>query len=203
MREAHRGGPPRGDAGGAPLHLLRLEALKPGTPATARHLAGRFAGSLRPGGPRAIDAAWVAGILTPAELAIWRRLSGPDRRHAVDVARRADAELGNADRAALAAALLHDVGKLDSGLGTLARVPATLVGLAGFRRAVVPGNGRSSGLCRRIAMYLDHPARGAARLRAAGSDPLTVAWAAEHHLPEDRWSVPPAVGRVLHAADDD
>ena len=114
-----------------------------------------------------------------------------------------DAELANADRAALAAALLHDVGKLDSGLGTLARVPATLVGLAGFRRAVVPGNGRSSGLCRRIAMYLDHPARGAARLRAAGSDPLTVAWAAEHHLPEDLWSVPLAVGRILHAADDD
>jgi len=103
----------------------------------------------------------------------------------------------------LAAALLHDAGKLDSGLATWARVPATVAGLVGRRRLVGRWNGRSSGFRRRVALYLDHPARGAARLRAAGSDPLTVAWAAEHHLPEERWSVPAAVGRVLHAADDD
>jgi hypothetical protein len=150
-----------------------------------------------------VDAAWVAGILTPAELAVWRRLSGPDRRHAAAVARRVDAALEGADRPVLAAALLHDAGKLDSGLGTWARVPATLVGLVGRRRVVERWSRASSGVGRRVALYLDHPARGAARLRAAGSDPLTVAWAAEHHLPEDRWSVPPALGRVLHAADDD
>jgi hypothetical protein len=160
-------------------------------------------GSLRPGGPRPVDAAWASGLLSPAELAIWRRLSGPDRRHAVGVARRVDAALDHADRAVLAAALLHDSGKLDSGLGTWARVPATLVGLTGRRRLVRRWAGRPGGLRRRVALYLDHPARGAARLRAAGSDPLAVAWAAEHHLPEDRWSVPPGVGRVLHAADDD
>jgi hypothetical protein len=37
----------------------------------------------------------------------------------------------------------------------------------------------------------------------AGSAPLTVAWAAEHHLPADEWSVEPAVAAALHAADDD
>ena len=145
----------------------------------------------------------MAGVLTPAELAVWRRLSGPDRRHAVGVARRVDAAIGGADRPVLAAALLHDAGKLDSGLGTWARVPATVVGLLGRRRLVGRWSGRPRGFRRRVALYLDHPARGAARLRAAGCEPLTVAWAAEHHLPEDRWSVPPAVGRVLHAADDD
>jgi hypothetical protein len=158
---------------------------------------------LRPGGPQPVDAAWVAGILAPGELAVWRRLSGPDRRHAVGVARRVDAALGRPDRAVLAAALLHDTGKLDSGLGTWARVPATVLGLVARRPVVARWSRRPSGFRRRVALYLDHPARGAARLRTAGSDPLTVAWAAEHHLPEERWSVPPAVGRALHAADDD
>jgi len=37
----------------------------------------------------------------------------------------------------------------------------------------------------------------------AGSDPLTVTWAREHHLPADRWTVPAAVGAALKAADDD
>ena len=40
-------------------------------------------------------------------------------------------------------------------------------------------------------------------LALAGSDPLTVAWAREHHLPEDEWTVPTAVGEALKAADDD
>jgi hypothetical protein len=170
---------------------------------SARHLARRFAGSLLPGGPGPVDEAWVAGILSPGELAVWRRLSGPDRRHAVGVARRVDDALSGADRPVAAAALLHDAGKVDSGLGTLARVPATVVGLIGGRPRARAWAQRPRGVRRRVAIYLDHPARGAALLEAAGSAPLTVAWAAEHHLPPQRWSVPTAVGRVLAAADDD
>ena len=37
----------------------------------------------------------------------------------------------------------------------------------------------------------------------AFSDPLTVAWTREHHLPAEQWSVPPALGAALKAADDD
>jgi hypothetical protein len=135
---------------------------------------------------------------------VWRRLSGPDRRHSVVVARQviATAPVDDAGTV-LAAALLHDAGKLESGLGTLARVPATLVGLVGDRRRVSRWSRRPSGWRRQVAVYLDHPTRGAALLRDAGSDPLAVAWAAEHHLPEDRWTVPPAIGRALRAADDD
>jgi len=124
-------------------------------------------------------------------------MSGPDRRHAVGVARRVSVALPATDpaldrRAVLAAALLHDAGKVESGLGTLARVPATLIGLAARSRA----RGR-------VAVYLDHPARGARLLRDAGSAPLTAAWAAEHHLPPARWTVAPTLGAVLAAADDD
>ena len=174
-----------------------------GATATARHLTRRFAGSLLPRGPRPLDDAWAAGVLTPAELGVWRRMSGPDRRHAVGVARRVDEALRGGARPVLAAALLHDAGKIDSGLGTLSRVPVTVFALAGGRSRARTWVELPDGVRSRVAAYLDHPARGAALLRAAGSDPVTVAWAAEHHLPPDRWSVAPAIGRALAAADDD
>ena len=138
----------------------------------------------------------MASVLLPGERALWGRLSAPDRRHAVGVARSVAAALPGADRPVLAAALLHDVGKLDSGLGTFARVPATVVGAAA-------GRGRAARWPGRVGAYLDHPARGAARLRAAGSAPLTVTWAAEHHLPPARWSLPRSLADALAAADDD
>ena len=40
-------------------------------------------------------------------------------------------------------------------------------------------------------------------LAMAESDPLTVAWAREHHLPAEQWTVPASVGPVLKEADDD
>lgn len=160
------------------------------------HLARRFFGALDPRGPSPEDEAWVAGALSAGELGLWRRMSGPDRRHAVGVAREVVIRLGpGASRPVVAAALLHDVGKVDAGLGTLARVPATLVGLVARERAAA-GSGR-------VARYLRHDAIGADLLTAAGADPLTVAWAREHHLPADRWSVPPKIGKALKAADDD
>ena len=58
----------------------------------------------------------------------------------------------------MAGALLHDIGKLDSDLGTAGRVVATVVGprTARFRR------------------YHDHERIGADMLKVAGSSPVTV-----------------------------
>ena len=166
------------------------------------HLARRFVGSLRPGGPGADAEAWARSFLVPGEERLWARLSGPDRRHAVGVARRVEAALPGADRPVLAAALLHDVGKLDAGLGTYGRVVATLSGaVAGRSTAAAWSQGR--GFTRRVGLYLRHPELGADMLALAGSDPLTVAWAREHHLPPDRWTVPRDVAEALKAADDD
>lgn len=153
---------------------------------TALHLARRFVGSLVPGGPSPRDAAWVTGLLSEAELGLWRRMSGADQRHAAGVARRV--ARSSEERAVLVAALLHDVGKVESGLGTFSRVAATL--------------GRPWRPARWHAYY-DHPKIGAELLDLAGSDPLVVAWAREHHLPPARWSVPAEVGAVLKSADDD
>ena len=156
-----------------------------------------------PRGPSAADSAWVAEVLLPGEVDVWRRMSRSDRRHAAGVARRVERALGHeATRPILAAALLHDCGKVVAGLGTYGRVVATLSAkVAGREHAVAWRETR--GFTRRVGLYLEHPELGADLLGMAGSAPVTVAWTREHHLPEDQWTVAVDVGRVLKAADDD
>ena len=167
------------------------------------HLVRRFFGSLRPGGPGRDAEAWVAGQLLSGELELWRQMSRPDRRHAYGVARRVEEALGDdATRPVLAAALLHDVGKIDARLRTYGRVVATLSGaIAG--RDMAPAWRNQTGFIRRVGLYLLHPAIGAERLELAGADPLTIAWAKEHHLPAEQWTVPAEVGQALKRCDDD
>ncbi len=81
-----------------------------------------------------------------------------DRRHSIDVARRFASVRPAATHDELAGALLHDVGKVESGLGTWGRVVATVVGP------------RTS----RFRTYHDHERIGAEWLAACGSDPTTV-----------------------------
>jgi hypothetical protein len=167
------------------------------------HLVRRFVGSLRPGGPSGADEAWVARILSPEEIRLWRRMRGDDRRHAVGVARRTGQALGpRATRAVLAAALLHDVGKIDSGFGPVRRAVATVAGLV-WGHATATGWRTRRGFVGRTGRYLSHDAIGADMLTAAGSDGLTVTWAREHHLSPERWSLPVDVGAALKLADDD
>jgi hypothetical protein len=142
-------------------------------------------------------------VLNENEHRLWRRMSKADRRHAIGVARHVEQTLGlDATKPVLAAALLHDVGKVTAGLGTYGRVIATIAGAAaGHTMAAAWTEGK--GFTRKVGLYLRHPALGADMLALAGSDPLTVTWAREHHLPEDEWSLPPAIANVLKAADDD
>ncbi|HEX3540713.1 MAG TPA: HD domain-containing protein [Acidimicrobiales bacterium] len=156
------------------------------------HLARRFFTSLWPGGPPAADDRWARSFLADREVALWEQMSGPDRRHAVAVARR----LGPVEPVAVPAALLHDVGKVESRLGPLRRAIVTVAALAAGRDRLAAGSGRA-------ARYLRHDALGADLLAGAGSDRLTVTWAREHHLPPERWTVPAPLGRALKAADDD
>lgn len=130
-------------------------------------------------------------------------MSRPDRRHAIAVARRVEGRLGrDATRPVLAAALLHDVGKVDAGLGAYGRVVATVSGLvAGYGTAHAWSERR--GFTRRVGLYLRHPELGADMLAMAGSDPLTVTWAREHHLPESEWTLASEVAGALKAADGD
>lgn len=151
-----------------PGHLGRLHRLG--------HLVRRWRGSLSSSPPDPGEAAWAEGWLSSGELALWRRLGNVDRRHAITVARRfaegvaggggfcakqvpsQPARAGETLRAAMAGALLHDIGKLDAGLGTLGRVAATVVG---------PRTAR-------FRTYHDHERLGAAMLADSGSSRHTV-----------------------------
>lgn len=171
--------------------------------AGAGHLVKRFFGSLVPLGEPKADRDWVQAQLLPEEREIWQRMSRQDRRHAAAVARRVERALGHeATRPVLAAALLHDCGKCVSRLGTTGRVIATLSAkVAGHDMA--PAWSETTGFTRRVGLYLEHPRLGADLLGVAGSAPLTVAWAREHHLPPEEWTVPADIGRALKDADDD
>lgn len=174
------------------------------------HLVGRFVGALSPAGPPGDDEAWALAQLLPGEQDLWRRMSGPDRRHAVGVARDALDRLAKAgvaaDREIVASALLHDVGKVVARLGTFARVLATLAAIVVGRDRLLAADGRVDRQPTwrdRLGLYLRHDQVGGELLRRAGSGPLTIAWAEEHHLDPARWSVARPVGDALKAADGD
>lgn len=157
-----------------------------GGPEPLIHLVRRFFQSIADRGPGPSEEVWLVGLLSGAEAALYRQMSAPDRSHALRSAR-CPALVGDAQRVAAA---LHDVGKIQAGLGTWARVGATLAG------AIIPGQLRG-----RWADYMDHPRLGAAMLMEAGSAQLTVIWAAEHHLSFAESSLPPGVTAALAAAD--
>ena len=122
------------------------------------HLALRFFTSLSPRPPEASEESWAESQLLVGEVGLWRRMSNQDRRHSAKVARRFVAARPGATRAEIAGALLHDVGKIESGLGTWGRVTASVVGRRG----------------RRFTLYHDHERIGSELAAAAGSEPGTV-----------------------------
>jgi hypothetical protein len=122
------------------------------------HLAARFFTSLPPTPPSIADEAWADEHLLAGERALWVQMSNRDRRHSVRVAQRFDDVRRGASCAETAGALLHDVGKIECGLGTFARVAATLVGPR----------------TERFKLYHDHEEIGARLARDAGSAPETV-----------------------------
>jgi hypothetical protein len=133
------------------------------------HLARRFVRSLSPAEPPADEAAWATGHLSPGERALWQSMAVADRRHSIEVARRFVARRPAAPREEVAGALLHDVGKVEAGLGTFGRVVATVVG---------PRTPRSR-------RYHEHEAIGARLATAAGSSPATVALIEGHGAAAD------------------
>jgi hypothetical protein len=171
------------------------------------HLARRFVGALRHGGPSREDRAWVEAVLEPAEFTLWARQPGHDQRHSAGVARQVEAALAGGPHADdsrwLACALLHDIGKLASGLGVGTRVLATLVGRA--TDGAVADWEEHRGLRRRIALYLRHHELGADMIQLAGGRVEVAHWAGAHHdrARLDPMLMPAPVVKALVAADAD
>ncbi len=128
------------------------------------HLVTRFFGVLisRPLGPRAQDD--VNRRLRPAEAALFWQQQPIDQRHAYGVAARV-AERLDGDTDAVAAALLHDIGKRDSNMGALTRTAATVLGVLHLP------------MPERWRRYRNHGELGAADLERIGASPLAVAFA--------------------------
>ena len=172
-----------------------------------RHRVPRFFESLKPGPPPPEDVDWALSLLNEREQTLFHRMSNPDQRHAIRVARRVETsyppvagETGVPVATALVAALLHDVGKIEAGLGTYGRVVAA--GCEVVARDMAEIWQQRAGMTRRIGLYLRYTEIGVDLLRLAGSEEVVVAWSREHHLDEEQWSVPIAFGRVLAAADE-
>lgn len=148
--------PPAGDERAdvsRPIHLLR----------SPHHLIARFFWSLSAEPPTPDDDAWAEAHLLPGEVALWRRMPDIDRTHSIKVTRRFVEARPGATRAEIAGALLHDVGKIESGLGVWGRAAATVLG----------------GRTQRFRDYLDHERVGSELAERAGSDPVTVDLIAE------------------------
>ena len=209
------------EACGEPIAGRRLEAM-PATRFCIEHtpadvvrgrgwLRGtssrRFFGSLRPGRPasrrRGVGRDPVAA---EAEVELWRRMSGPDRRHAVGVARRVERPARARGRRGrcwrprcCTTSARSRAGPRHLRAGDRHRCPAR--SSAAIRRR--------SDWTRRTGIHPPGralPAPPEARRRPAGmagSDPLTVAWAREHHSGPDDWTVPPRSPRPCKEADDD
>ena len=123
-----------------------------------RHLVRRFFTSLSKRPPASKDIAWVNEKLLESEFELWCRMEPHDQRHSIEVAHRFSELHPTFSRDEIAAALLHDIGKIESELGVLGRVVATIAGPKGekFRR------------------YHDHELIGLNLCRKAGSSAETL-----------------------------
>jgi hypothetical protein len=90
------------------------------------HLVKRAVSSFSNATPEISSA--FCSFLLPDELKLWSAMPGRDQRHSIEVLKRFLVLYPEATRAHGAAALLHDVGKVQSGLGWFGRIVATVVG---------------------------------------------------------------------------
>ena len=123
-----------------------------------KHLLARFFGSLSRATPTVADLAEVAAILLNVENELWQKLPPMDQRHSIAVMRRFLERRPGATQPELRASLLHDIGKMQSNLGVLGRVVATLVGRRGER----------------FMAYHDHEIIGSEMLQNIDSDSVTI-----------------------------
>ena len=117
------------------------------------HLIKRFFQSFDARELDDLDVARIHQLHSPAELTLWNRMSIGDRRHSLKVLDRFIELMPGATEGERVGVALHDVGKLESGLGTFARVLATILGPR----------------TERFRKYHEHEAIGARLLRECGS----------------------------------
>ena len=147
-----------------------------------RHLVLRFVGHIRARPLTPDEQRYVRDYLSrPCAHLFWKQ-SVPDQRHAINVARRAEATFPD-DAQVVEAALLHDIGKWRPNPGAVSRSIATILGMLRLP------------MTKRMWAYRDHGRRGAVELEQAKCGELAVEFARLHPSPppegldERRWQV--------------
>lgn len=100
---------------------------------TLLHLVRRAVSSWRNTALSDVEVCDAASILNAGEYKMWLMMQPRDCRHSLVVLSRFIQFFPSATREEMAAALLHDVGKIESDLGWAMRIIATIVGPRGKR----------------------------------------------------------------------
>lgn len=141
---------------------------------------GAFKRTLRAALPRGVrpDDAWARAVLTHTEFQVYCTMSSAERFHGVSVAKCVQHRAENASRELLAAAILHDVGKVGSPEHWLYRVAAHV---APGKKGPYNPNLQGFAAVRQALHY--HPKNGADLLAQRGVNPAVVALVRHHHNP--------------------
>jgi len=145
-----------------------------------------------------VDPKVLLSDLTPAQIALFYRMQASEQAHGYQVFRRLQSA-GQTDPDLLAAALLHDAGKILYPPTVLDRV-VVVIGYHFFRRGAVSwSKGTPAGFRRPFVIAAHHPAWGADLARQAGASPRTVDLIRRHHDPS---ATNDPLLATLQAADD-
>jgi hypothetical protein len=123
------------------------------------HLVRRYLRALSAKKPSSSDCVEVGRVLGNELFGLWMTMPIHDQAHSIVVWRRYLQLRPSASQSEEAAVLLHDIGKIKSGLGIHARVCATILGPR----------------TKRWRMYSEHEAIGAEMLKSLNVDPIIVA----------------------------
>ncbi len=127
-----------------------------------------------------VDLALAEAVLSPAQMALFRRLRRSEQLHSLNVLRALQAA-GESDPDLLAAALLHDVGKTIAPFSLPERVLVVLVGrLAPGLLARLGREAEPRGWRRPFAISVRHPEWSARLLAEAGSSARAIELARRH-----------------------
>lgn len=139
---------------------------------SARHRVGQFVGAMS-ARLRPPESGAATAVLPPELFTLFLRMPPEDRRHGLDALHRLKAE-GRSEPLLLQAALLHDVGKAESGILVLHRIARVL--LAKRARPLWRGlSGAPTGWRRPFWVLAHHAERGAVWVESLGAPPELVA----------------------------
>lgn len=150
-----------------------------------------------------VDEAEAAAVLTPALLALFKRMRRSERLHSLNVLRALQAA-GHDEADLLTAALLHDVGKTVGPFYFHERVLVVLVMKALPAQYARWGQAEPRGWRRPFAISLRHPEWSADMVQAAGGSPRAVEIIRRHQekLPGPPGNATERLLLALQAADD-